>query len=179
MYLRIAQQYEFRVVPEFLIGYRRVKNSMSHNYERMEKSHSILMSDIDSVCARIPDIFFRLSKINYYIYFSYENYNSKNYKQVRFWLRKSLEVDLILTLVSFRLYKIIFRIFLNSIKELLDEKNDSNIHHKQIYLSEFKNCSNLISNFAIVTNRTHLKFVLVIKTLYHRLLQILYERYQD
>jgi len=179
MYLRIAQQYEFRVVPEFLIGYRRVKNSMSHNYERMEKSHSILMSDIDSVCARIPDIFFRLSKINYYIYFSYENYNSMNYKQVRFWLRKSLEVDLILTLVSFRLYKIIFRIFLNSIKELLDEKNDSNIHHKQIYLSEFKNCSNLISNFAIVTNRTHLKFVLVIKTLYHRLLQILYERYQD
>jgi glycosyltransferase involved in cell wall biosynthesis len=179
MYLRIAQQYEFRVVPEFLVGYRRVQNSMSHNYERMEKSHSILMSDIDSVCARIPDIFFRLSKINYYMYLSHENCNSKNYKQVRFWLRKSLEVDFILTVISFRLYKIVLRSLVNFIKDLLGEKNDNNNHHKQIYVSKAKNCSNSISDFAIATNRMHLKCVLIIKKLYHRLLQILYERYQD
>jgi glycosyltransferase involved in cell wall biosynthesis len=179
MYLRIAQQYEFRVVPEFLVGYRRVQNSMSHNYERMEKSHSILMSDIDSVCARIPDIFFRLSKINYYMYLSHENCNSKNYKQVRFWLRKSLEVDFILTVISFRLYKIVLRSLVNFIKDLLGEKNDNNSHHKQIYVSKAKNCSNSISDFAIATNRMHLKCVLIIKKLYHRLLQILYERYQD
>jgi hypothetical protein len=179
MYLRIAQHYEFRVVPEFLIGYRRVKNSMSHNYERMEKSHSILMSNIDSVCVRIPDIFFRLSKINYYIYLFYENCNVKNYKQARFWLRKSLEVDFILTVISFRLYKIVLRSLVNFIKELLGEKNDSNIHHKRIFVTKSKTCSNLTSNFVIATNRIHLKFVLIIKKLYHRLLQILYERYQD
>jgi glycosyltransferase involved in cell wall biosynthesis len=179
MYLRIAQQYEFRVVPEFLIGYRRVKNSMSHNYERMKKSHSMLMSDIDSACSRIPDIFFRLSKINYYTKFSYENCNSKNYKQARFWLRKSLEVDFILTVISFRSYKIVFKSLVNFIKELLGEKNDNNMNHKQIYLSKSKNCTNLTSHFAIATNRIHLKCVLSIKKLYHRLLQILYERYED
>lgn len=179
MYLRIAQQYEFRVVPEFLTGYRRVKNSMSNNYERMEKSHSILMNDIDSVCERIPDIFFRLSKINYYIKFSYENCNSKNYKQARFWLRKSLEVDFILTVISFRLYKIVFRSLVYFIKRLSGEKNDSNIHHKRIYVSKSKNCNDLTSNFVIETNRIHLKFVLIIKKLYHRVLQILYERFRD
>jgi glycosyltransferase involved in cell wall biosynthesis len=179
MYLRIAQQYEFRVVPEFLIGYRRVKNSMSHNYERMKKSHSMLMSNIDSACSRIPDIFFRLSKINYYTKFSYENCNSKNYKQARFWLRKSLEVDFILTVISFRSYKIVFKSLVNFIKELLGEKNDNNMNHKQTYVSKSKNCTNLTSHFAIATNRIHLKCVLIIKKLYHRLLQILYERYED
>ncbi len=44
--LRIAEQYQFRVVPEFLIGYRQVMGSMACNYRSMEKSHLLIVTDV-------------------------------------------------------------------------------------------------------------------------------------
>lgn len=46
MYLRIAEPYEFRVVPEFLIGYRQVIGSMAGNYKSMVKSYNLVMADV-------------------------------------------------------------------------------------------------------------------------------------
>ena len=46
LYLRIAQYYQFAVVPEFLFGYRRLSSSMSSNTHRMAQSHEYLLEKV-------------------------------------------------------------------------------------------------------------------------------------
>lgn len=59
LFVRIASRYQFRVVPEFLIGYRQVGNSLSRNLTMMVSGHTRLMEDFrkrfPSVPARVFD----------------------------------------------------------------------------------------------------------------------------
>jgi len=45
LYLRIAEQYEFGVVPEILIGYRQARGSLSASYRAMEASHARVIKE--------------------------------------------------------------------------------------------------------------------------------------
>jgi glycosyltransferase involved in cell wall biosynthesis len=52
VYLQIAERYEFRVVPEYLTGYRRAPGNMSSNWTRMFRSFEIVAGEFES---RLPD----------------------------------------------------------------------------------------------------------------------------
>lgn len=53
MYLRLAERFEFGVVPEFLVGYRQVENSRSSNLSGLDRRHALLL---DGAYQRNPDL---------------------------------------------------------------------------------------------------------------------------
>jgi glycosyltransferase involved in cell wall biosynthesis len=53
LFIRIAALYQFRVVPEFLVGYRQVGGSLSRNIPMMVSGHTRLMKD---VAKRFPGV---------------------------------------------------------------------------------------------------------------------------
>ena len=73
LYLRIAEKYQFRVVPEFLIGYRRVEQSMSCNYNAMATSHSLMLNRIWRKNGNISTYVYRLSLVNFYLYLAHDS----------------------------------------------------------------------------------------------------------
>lgn len=68
IYLRIAEQYEFRVVPEHLTVYRRSLQNMSADWLRMARSYNMLMEGVRKRHPDIPAHVFRWSRSNYYLY---------------------------------------------------------------------------------------------------------------
>jgi glycosyltransferase involved in cell wall biosynthesis len=66
--LRIAEYYKFRVVPEFLIGYRQVSGSMSRNYRSMAKSYKLVIEDFRKRHPEIPTYIYNFSASNSYLY---------------------------------------------------------------------------------------------------------------
>jgi glycosyltransferase involved in cell wall biosynthesis len=46
MYLRLAERYEFAVVPEFLVGYRQAASTMSTHVQAMKRSHELVLTAV-------------------------------------------------------------------------------------------------------------------------------------
>jgi glycosyltransferase involved in cell wall biosynthesis len=62
MYLRIAEQYEFQVIPKFHIGYRRAMNGISADYKNQERFMTIVIDSFKKEHPDIPKSLFRLSR---------------------------------------------------------------------------------------------------------------------
>ena len=68
LWLRIAEHYEFAVVPEFLVGYRRDAASMSQNIDEMRRSYSLVIGEARRMHPEIPDCVFRWSRGKFLFY---------------------------------------------------------------------------------------------------------------
>ena len=68
LYLRIAEHYEFRVVPEPLTGYWQSAESMSADWRQMARSYHLMMEWLRKRHPEIPAFVFRWSKSNYFLY---------------------------------------------------------------------------------------------------------------
>ncbi|MHC5825481.1 MAG: glycosyltransferase family 2 protein, partial [Nostoc sp.] len=79
LYLRIAEHYKFRVVRDFLIGYRQVKGSMSRNCISMERSYNLFMAEFRQRHPEIPTYIYNLSASNFYFYLLRFNVESGYY----------------------------------------------------------------------------------------------------
>ena len=93
IHLRIAEYYEFRVVPEFLVGYRQVVGSMAGNYKSMAKSYDLVIADMQQRHQEVPASVYRLSKTFYYNYLLGKAYNSGAYWSTLLCLIKALKSD--------------------------------------------------------------------------------------
>lgn len=93
IYLRIAKFYQFRVVPDFLVGYRQLIGSMSTNYAAMSKSHLLVMDNVKKQRADIDDVYYRLSQSNFCIYLALKSSFSGNHQDVLIWLYRALRSD--------------------------------------------------------------------------------------
>jgi glycosyltransferase involved in cell wall biosynthesis len=62
MYLRVAERYEFQVVPKYHIGYTRVLSSISANYENQERGMAAVLDKFQQGHPNIPKSLFRLSR---------------------------------------------------------------------------------------------------------------------
>lgn len=123
LYLRIAEHYEFQVVPDFLIGYRKLSNSMSCNYDTMAKSHALVMDDVKRRYPNLPAYIFKLSSSNLYMYFAdqsdrYQKHSQKH-SVTRFWLRQALAIEPFITLCLPGFYRLFLRSFLGSLLQTL------------------------------------------------------------
>ncbi|MEG4172490.1 hypothetical protein QUA11_33720, partial [Microcoleus sp. S13_D1] len=67
LFLRIAEHYQFKVVPEFLVGYRQISSRMSCNYAAMAKSHSLIMADVRERHPEIPANIYPWYSSSFYI----------------------------------------------------------------------------------------------------------------
>ena len=69
LYLRLAEHYEFGVVPEFLIGYRKVASSMSMDFSQMARSQQFMLQIIQKNHPELSGYLYRLSRSSFYLYF--------------------------------------------------------------------------------------------------------------
>lgn len=93
LYLRIAQYYQFRVVPEILVGYRKVVGSMSRNHIAMAKSMTLTLNKIQQKYPEIPKELFQWSAGNFYRYLAGQSQGSDHHQRTIFWLCKALNAD--------------------------------------------------------------------------------------
>jgi glycosyltransferase involved in cell wall biosynthesis len=111
LHLRIAEHYQFRVVPELLVGYRKVLGSMSNNYTSMEKSHFLILEDVQSKYPKIPFEIYRWSTSNFCTYLATQSWRAGNHKNTLLWLYRAVKVDRV-HLLDTQLYERFLKSFL-------------------------------------------------------------------
>lgn len=93
LYLRIADAYEFRVVPEFLVGYRQLLGSMASNSKAMAKSYQLVMAEVQARHPEIPETIYRWSRGCFYHYLMGKSYQSGAHWNTLQWLYLTLQDD--------------------------------------------------------------------------------------
>ncbi len=99
LYIRLAENHKFAVVPEFLIGYRRVLSSMSKDCRQMARSQQHMLQRIQSRHPEIPSFVYRLSRSSFYLYLAHECSSYGYSRAALSWLLKTLRIDLLAPLV--------------------------------------------------------------------------------
>ena len=93
LYLRIAEYYQFKVVPEFLLGYRQVNESMSGNCMSMAKSYNTVMADVQQRHPEIPNAIYQWSASQFYSYLLGKSYACGDYLSSLLCLKKAVQLD--------------------------------------------------------------------------------------
>jgi len=114
VYLRLAEHCEFRVVPQLLVGYRKLMTSMSRDYTAMAKSYRLVLQGVQSRHPDVSERLLRLSLGNFYMYLAYECDRAGDRANTRFWLRQALTADSFTPLLRPSLYRLSFKAWLNS-----------------------------------------------------------------
>ena len=90
LYLRLAERYELRVVPERLVSYRSHDRSMSSDLETMRRSHELVLADVRRRHAEIPEATFARSRANMCLYLSGVQLKRGEVRGWWEWLRRAL-----------------------------------------------------------------------------------------
>ena len=114
-YLRIAEYYQFKVVPEFFIGYRKIANTMSGDYQKMAKSHDLMLKEVQPRHPEIPKGLYQLSKSSFYMYLARQSSIYDNHHQTLYWLSQALKADFITPVFRFGLYTLTLKSLLGLI----------------------------------------------------------------
>ena len=93
LHLRIARQYEFQVVPNFLVGYRKSSGSMSTDSQQMARSRSLIWRKIRQQHHRAPRWLERLSNSSFYLHLASQNYHTGRDQAALRWIVETLKVD--------------------------------------------------------------------------------------
>jgi len=174
LYLRIAENYQFKVVPEFLIGYRRGEHSMSYNYTAMARSHSLMLDSIWRKNDNISTCIYRLSLVNFYLYLAHDSSRVDRLKISLYCLGQAFRANIIMTLLSYRLYSLVVKNFLKPMANALESRRRSNPHYNSECRWQPGSKPNLQKISDTYRKRIIIKINLLIQNLYHRLVQILF-----
>lgn len=93
LFLRIAERYEFRVVAEFLVGYRHVRGSTSHGHARIERCHKRLVSEVRQRHPEIPSTVYRWSRAVSYRFIASKSLRSRHFGATIKYLSKAVWND--------------------------------------------------------------------------------------
>ena len=99
LYLRLAEFYEFKAVPSFLVGYRKHFNSMTNNAEVMARFLSLMWDSILDQYPKMPKLIYRISNANFFLYLGWQSDLLGQSESSLFWLRQSVKVGFFLPLV--------------------------------------------------------------------------------
>jgi glycosyltransferase involved in cell wall biosynthesis len=109
LYLRIAEQCSFRVVPEFLFGYRKLRSGMSSDPESMARSHQHVLKKVKELHRTVPRTFSLLSTSSYYLRIAREYHHDRQPNASFRWLRRALVSSPVFTLLRLGFYSLIIR----------------------------------------------------------------------
>ncbi len=109
LYLRIAHKYKFKVVPEFLVGYRKVSDGISQNCEAMARAHALVLANVQGF-SYIPEPILALSKSSFYIYLACQSAMFSRPEEARKWILRAAQAELISTLLRFDVYPMILKL---------------------------------------------------------------------
>lgn len=99
LYLRLAACCEFLAVPEFLVGYRKIEQSMSRDYRAMARSQALMLETVKAQHPAIPEFLHRLSRSSFYLYLARQCNLSGDDRNALFWLRETLKAEAITPLI--------------------------------------------------------------------------------
>ncbi|KAM3094097.1 glycosyltransferase family 2 protein [Phormidesmis sp. 146-35] len=109
LYLRIAEGYEFRAVPEFLVGYRKIRQSMSCDYSCMARSHTLMLQSIREKHLEIPNFLYSLSSSSLYLYFAHQSSDWGDDRTTLFWLFEAVRVDRVTPFLRVGYYQLLIK----------------------------------------------------------------------
>ncbi|HEY9906568.1 MAG TPA: glycosyltransferase family 2 protein [Thermosynechococcaceae cyanobacterium] len=109
LYLRLAERYEFRVVPEFLVGYRKLETSMTRDYSAMAQSYCLVLNGVKQRRPDVPDQLFQLGKSNFFMYLAFEADQTGDFRTTLAWIGQSLQAAAIVALVRPSFYRLVLR----------------------------------------------------------------------
>ncbi len=131
LYLKIAANYQFKVVRDFLVGYRQLKDSMSGNYETMTKSHVLLLNHVRNTSPNLPEFLYGFSKSNLYLYFAHQSYLYRDYQTTLSWIKQAIKAESFFISIRPKLYYLIIFSYWKIFKAKLEAKktclNSNNI----------------------------------------------------
>lgn len=104
LHLRIAEHDQFKVVPEFLVGYRQITSSMSCNFAAMAKCQALIMADVRPRHPEIAASIDRWSNSNFYIDLAVKSNQISNHRSTLFWLIRAFKEDLFMAILRHNLY---------------------------------------------------------------------------
>jgi glycosyltransferase involved in cell wall biosynthesis len=102
--LRIAENFDIRVVPEHLVGYRQCASAMSVNVGGMEASFATVMRRARQRNGDLPPAAFRWSAGYFYQYIAEKCYESRHYPSCIRYLTRAIAANPVL-LLNPRIYK--------------------------------------------------------------------------
>ena len=139
--LRIAEFYQLRVVPEYLIGYRETISSMSCNPTSMGKSYQLVIADVEQRHQEIPSFIYKWSKSNFYLYLFNQSLRTGQHWNTLYWLYKAFRVDS-MNLLDFRLYELgiksILKLLAQPVSSLVWKDHRSWLDFKQRFRSPYQ-----------------------------------------
>ncbi len=94
--LRIGASYEFRTVPEILMGFRQSTHSMSQDSAQMTRAYHLIMRIAKELYPEAPHELYRLSESNMYKYNATKSEMAGAHSKALFWLAKAIRIDPIL-----------------------------------------------------------------------------------
>jgi glycosyltransferase involved in cell wall biosynthesis len=100
LYLRIAEQFGIRVVPEYLLAYRQAVSNLSANAETMAASFAVMMARARERNCDLPTSIFRWSAGNYYSHLAQNSFRWGYYDRCLRCLGKALRADPALLLTT-------------------------------------------------------------------------------
>jgi len=112
LYLRIAENFGIRVVPEYLLAYRQAGSSMSANAGTMAASYAVVMGRARHRNCDLPTSFFRWSAGNFYSHLARNSYHWSQYDRCLHYLKEAVRADPALMLTT--------GVYRMSIRSLLD-----------------------------------------------------------
>jgi glycosyltransferase involved in cell wall biosynthesis len=89
LYLRLAEYYDYAVIPELLVGYRKLENSMSGNSHTMAKSQGIMLDKVLERHPEIPDWYYGLSKSSFYLYLAQQGQQYGQIETMHYWRQQA------------------------------------------------------------------------------------------
>jgi len=93
LYLRIAEHFDVRVVPEYLMAYRKAGSSMSANAETMATSFGVVMRRARKRNSDLRSSLFRWSAGSFYLYLVENSYLWGHYHQCLRFLQEAVRAD--------------------------------------------------------------------------------------
>ncbi len=173
LYLRIAEHYQFKVVPEFLIGYRKLLNSMSRNYSQMAKSHTLMLQTVRQKHPEIPTVIYSLSSSNLYIYFAHQSSLCGDERLTLFWLYQALKSECITPFLRYGFYKLsiksLFSLIYQSASYLIFPGKNYFLQFKQKLVFE----KQVIKNTNLDPTKNAVKLMVTVENIFYRLVQII------
>ncbi|MCU0549611.1 MAG: glycosyltransferase [Leptolyngbya sp. Prado105] len=98
LFLRIAEHYQFRIVPEYLIGYRQYSGSMSTKCVTMSNFYELIMSRIYQRHPELPRYVRHWANTVFYNNLLSKSYLAGDYRLMFRWMSRSLRNDYALLL---------------------------------------------------------------------------------
>ena len=117
LYLRIAEQFGIRVVPEYLLAYRLAGSGMSASIDSMATSFAVMMIRARERNCDLPSSIFRWSAGNFYSYLAQNSFHWGHYDRCLRYLKKAVHADPALLLTT--------GVYRRSIESLLNAIVDS------------------------------------------------------